>query len=119
MASSTFVNVPGLVILRSEDLVNWEIAGHCISSFTGDSKYNMEGGTKYGNGCFAPSIAYKNGTFYVAVTPNGERTRIYYAKDVAGPWNYNTLGVVTLILACLLMMMAQHTWRMAELGKTR
>jgi len=43
MASSTFVNVPGLVILRSEDLVNWEIAGHCISSFTGDSKYNMEG----------------------------------------------------------------------------
>jgi len=57
-----------------------------------DSKYNMEGGTKYGNGCFAPSIAYKNGTFYVAVTPNGERTRIYYAKDVAGPWNYNTLG---------------------------
>jgi len=29
----------------------------------------MEGGTKYGNGCFAPSIAYKNGTFYVAVTP--------------------------------------------------
>ncbi len=92
MASSTFVGVPGLVILKSEDLVNWEIAGHCISSFTGDNKYNMVGGTKYGNGCFAPSIAYKNGTFYVAVTPNGERTRIYYAKDVAGPWNYNTLG---------------------------
>ncbi len=92
MATSTFVGVPGLVILKSEDLVNWEIAGHCISSFTGDNKYNMVGGTKYGNGCFAPSIAYKNGTFYVAVTPNGERTRIYYAKDVAGPWNYNTLG---------------------------
>ena len=92
LATSTFVGVPGLVILKSEDLVNWEIAGHCISSFTGNKAYDLEGGTKYGNGCFAPSIAYKDGTFYVAVTPNGERTRIYYAKDVAGPWNYHVLG---------------------------
>ncbi|RCX14833.1 beta-xylosidase [Anaerobacterium chartisolvens] len=92
LATSTFANVPGLVILKSQDMVNWEIAGHCISSFTGSNAYNLEGGTKYGNGCFAPSIAYKDGTFYVVVTPNGERTRIYYAQDVAGPWQYNTLG---------------------------
>lgn len=92
LATSTFVGVPGLVICRSEDLVNWEIAGHCITSFTGNNAYNLQGGTKYGNGCFAPSIAYKDGTFYVAVTINGERTRIYYAKDVAGPWSYNLLG---------------------------
>ncbi|MFZ5986644.1 MAG: family 43 glycosylhydrolase [Bacillota bacterium] len=92
LATSTFAGVPGLVILKSEDMVNWEIAGHCISSFTGNNAYNLEGGTKYGNGCFAPSIAYKDGTFYVAVTLNGERTRIYYAKDVAGPWSYNLLG---------------------------
>ncbi|MBN2536045.1 MAG: family 43 glycosylhydrolase, partial [Spirochaetales bacterium] len=88
-ASTTFVNVPGLVILKSKDLVNWEIAGHCISSFTGNNAYNMQGGTKYGNGCFAPSICYKSGTFYVAVTINGENTRIYYANDVSGSWNYH------------------------------
>ncbi len=92
LATSTFAGVPGLVICRSEDMVNWEIAGHCISSYTGNNAYNLQGGTRYGNGCFAPSIAYKDGTFYVAVTLNGERTRIYYAKDVAGPWNYNLLG---------------------------
>ncbi|WP_010243028.1 family 43 glycosylhydrolase [Acetivibrio cellulolyticus] len=92
LASSTFAGVPGLVICRSEDMVNWEIAGHCIASYTGNNAYNLQGGTKYGNGCFAPSIAYKDGTFYVAVTLNGERTRIYYAKDVAGPWNYSLLG---------------------------
>ena len=28
LATSTFVNVPGLVISRSEDMVNWEIVGH-------------------------------------------------------------------------------------------
>jgi beta-xylosidase len=74
LATSTFVNVPGLVICRSEDLVNWEIAGHCITALTGNNAYNMIGGVKYGGGCFAPSIAYKNGTFYVAVTLNGEAT---------------------------------------------
>jgi xylan 1,4-beta-xylosidase len=91
-ASTTFVNVPGLVILHSQDLVNWEIAGHCISSFPSGGAYDMIGGVKYAGGCFAPSIAYKNGTFYVVVTPNGEASRIYYATDVAGPWNYYQLS---------------------------
>ena len=27
-ASTTFVNTPGLVILHSKDLVNWDIVGH-------------------------------------------------------------------------------------------
>ncbi|MDP4180023.1 MAG: carbohydrate-binding protein [Bacillota bacterium] len=92
LASSTFVNVPGLVICRSEDLVNWEIVGHCITTLTGNNAYNMIGGVKYGGGCFAPSIAYKNGTFYVVATPNGENSRIYSSKDVAGPWTVSTLG---------------------------
>ena len=91
-ASTTFVNVPGLVILKSQDLVNWDIVGHCISSFTGNNAYNLQGGNKYGNGCFAPSIAYKNGTFYVVVTINGESTRIYYSTNPAGPWSYNQLS---------------------------
>ena len=42
LASSTFANVPGLVILKSQDLVNWEIVGHCISSFTSNDAYNLQ-----------------------------------------------------------------------------
>jgi xylan 1,4-beta-xylosidase len=92
LATSTFVNSPGLVICRSEDMVNWEIVGHCMDTLTG-SNYDMAGTTKYAGGCFAPSIAYKDGTFYVVVNMNdGQRTRIYYAKDVAGPWKYNEVG---------------------------
>ena len=45
--------VCGSNITKSEDLVNWEIAGHCISSFDGNDDYNLEG-TRYGNGCYAP-----------------------------------------------------------------
>jgi beta-xylosidase len=93
MATSSFVNSPGLVICRSEDMVNWEIVGHCMDVLTGSDTYNMTGTIKYAGGCFAPSIAYKDGTFYVVVTMNdGQRTRIYYAKDVAGPWKYSELG---------------------------
>jgi len=93
LATSTFVNSPGLVICRSEDMVNWEIVGHCMDVLTGSDTYNMQGTIKYAGGCFAPSIAYKDGTFYVAVTMNdGQKTRIYYAKDAAGPWKYNELG---------------------------
>lgn len=93
LATSTFVNSPGLVICKSEDMVNWEIAGHCMDVLTGSDTYNMTGTIKYAGGCFAPSIAYKDGTFYVVVTMNdGQRSRIYYANDVAGPWKYNELG---------------------------
>jgi xylan 1,4-beta-xylosidase len=92
LASTTFVNVPGLVILHSQDLVNWEIVGHCISSFPSGGKYDMIGTIQYAGGCFAPSIAYKDGMFHVAVTPNGESTRIYHATNPQGPWTYTQLS---------------------------
>ncbi|HEX3048156.1 MAG TPA: family 43 glycosylhydrolase [Bacillota bacterium] len=93
LASSTFVNSPGLVILHSQDLVNWEIISHCISSLPSGGAYDMNGGTKYGNGCFAPGLAYNNGTFYVAVNLNGDGgTRIYRATNPAGPWSMSQLS---------------------------
>jgi beta-xylosidase len=93
LASSTFVNSPGLVILHSQDLVNWEIISHCISLLPSGGAYDMIGGTKYGNGCFAPGLAYNNGTFYVAVNLNGDGgTRIYRATNPAGPWTYSQLS---------------------------
>ena len=119
LATSTFVGVPGLVILKSEDLVNWEIAGHCISSFTGNKAYDLEGGTKYGNGCFAPSIAYKDGTFYVAVTPTVKEPASIMLRmwPVRGITTF--LGAVILIPACSLMMTELLIWPTAELGKTK
>jgi xylan 1,4-beta-xylosidase len=93
MASSTFVNSPGLVILHSQDLVNWEIISHCIPSLPSGGAYDMIGGVKYCGGCFAPSLAYYNGTFYVAVDLNGDGgTRIYRATNPAGPWTLNQLS---------------------------
>jgi beta-xylosidase len=91
-ASTTFVNSPGLVILHSKDLVNWETIGYVIDRLDGDPRYDMIGGTQYRNGVFAPSLRYHKGTFYVAVTPNGKSTRIYYAESIRGPWKHHDLN---------------------------
>lgn len=92
-ATTTFANSPGLTILRSRDLVNWKFASHVMSRLEGRPQYDMINGTAYRNGVFAPSLRYHGGTFYIAVTPNRSDTRIYYATNVCGPWNYHQLNV--------------------------
>src|SRR3954463_15028352 len=49
-ASTTFANSPGLVLLHSKDLVNWETVGYVIDRLDGDPKYDLAGGTAYRNG---------------------------------------------------------------------
>lgn len=90
-ATTTFVNTPGLTLLRSEDLVNWEIVSHVIERLDGRPQYDMRDGTAYRNGVFAPSLRHHDGVFYVVVTPVGQNTRIYRATSANGPWTYTEL----------------------------
>jgi beta-xylosidase len=94
MVSTTFVNSPGLALLRSKDLVNWTTINNVIPRLAGDPRYDMTGGPLYRNGVFAPSIRYNNGTFYVAVQPNGtgQGLQIYHTTDPAGSWQLNQLS---------------------------
>lgn len=90
-ASTTFVNAPGLVILHSKDLVNWDIASHVMPRLTGNPKYDLTESGDYRRGVYAPSLRYHKGRFYVAVTPVGGRTRIYSAAGVTEPWTMREL----------------------------
>ncbi len=90
-ATTTFVNTPGLTILHSQDLVNWEYVSHVIDRLDGRPEYDLQGGTAYRSGVFAPSLRYYQGTFYVVVTPVNQNTRIYHANDAHGPWQYHEL----------------------------
>lgn len=92
-ATTTFVNSPGLTILHSKDLVNWEYLSHVMPKLDGADAYDMKGGTAYRGGVFAPSLRYHDGLFYVAVNPNGQgqNLRIYTAKDPRGPWEMHQL----------------------------
>ncbi|RRN64894.1 glycosyl hydrolase 43 family protein [Caulobacter sp. 602-1] len=90
-ASTTFVNAPGLTILHSRDLVNWDIVSHVMPKLTGNPKYDLADGGDYRHGVYAPSLRRHGGRFYIAVTPVGRNTRIYSAADIRGPWSVREL----------------------------
>lgn len=90
-ATTTFVNSPGLTILHSQDLVNWEIVSHVLPRLQGREEYDLKKGGDYRHGVFAPSLRYHKGTFYIAVTPVNQNTRVYYSKDIRGPWQFHEL----------------------------
>lgn len=90
-ASTTFVNAPGLTILHSRDLVNWDIVSHVMPKLTGNPKYDLADGGDYRHGVYAPSLRRHGGRFYIAVTPVGRNTRIYSAADIRGPWSMREL----------------------------
>jgi beta-xylosidase len=93
LISSSFHSVPGDPILHSRDLVNWEIAGHAILGYDDDPRYNMQGGTRYGLGSWAPSLRYHDGVFYVLFNTNDHGAFVSRATNVAGPWSMNALNV--------------------------
>lgn len=92
MVSTSMHYVPGSPIVRSKDLVNWEIAGYAVERYDEDPRYDMQGGTLYLNGSWANSIRYNNGKFYVAFcTPYGWGTKeghfsVCEAERPEGPW---------------------------------
>ena len=90
-STTTFVDVPGITILHSQDLVNWELASHLVPRLEGKEQYDLKNGNMYRRGLFATSLRYRDGTFYLVVTPVGQNTRIYSAADVHGPWRVHEL----------------------------
>ena len=90
-ATTTFANVPGLRILHSKDLVNWDIVAHVFQRLEGSKAYDLDGGNAYRAGLFAPSLRHHGGRFVVAVTPVGHPTRICQASDARGPWRCHAI----------------------------
>lgn len=80
---------PGAPVLRSYDLVNWEIAGHSVPVFDFGAKYDLNGARGYVRGIWASSLAYRPGnrTFYWLGQIDFARTYVYTATAVEGPWS--------------------------------
>ncbi len=93
LAGTTMHTVPGLVILHSKDLVNWEFASYCFDrfDFTEDKFYLKNHQEIYGQGIWAPAIRYANGQFYVFSNINGKGLQCYTAKDIHGPWTHHNM----------------------------
>ena len=98
LAGTTMHAVPGLVILHSKDLVNWENISYCFDRFDfADPAFSLSGPSKgnrgevYGEGIWAPCIRYANGQFYVFSNVNGKGLQCYTAKDIHGPWTHHNM----------------------------
>ena len=84
LTASSFQCIPGLPVLHSKDLVNWEIIGHAVTELKPHEVYATP---SHGNGVWAPSIRYHNGEFYIYWGDPDFGVFMVKTKDPAGPWS--------------------------------
>ena len=84
MTASSFNCIPGLPILHSKDLVNWEIIGHAVTKLQPESEFDQP---SHGNGVWAPCISYHDGEFYIYWGDPDYGVFMVKAKDPAGKWD--------------------------------
>ena len=93
LAGTTMHSVPGLVILHSRDLVNWENVSYCFERFDfDDDAFSLRNHQEiYGQGIWAPCIRYANDQFYIFSNINGKGLQCYTSKDIHGPWKHHNM----------------------------
>ena len=90
MTASSFQCVPGLPILHSRDLVNWELINYALKDrlYEGDSclirHFSIP---QHGNGVWAPSIRYHQGEYYIYWGDPDFGVYMVKSKDPAGQWS--------------------------------
>lgn len=62
LTASSFNCIPGLPILHSKDLVNWQIIGYALAEQEPRQLFDTP---QHGKGVWAPAIRYHNGEFYI------------------------------------------------------
>ena len=88
MVSTTMHFFPGAGILRSHDLIHWEICSYLYDSLEHTPGEILEGEqTVYGHGMWAASLRYHAGRFYVAfIAHEWPKTFLFTAENIEGPW---------------------------------
>lgn len=89
MSSTTMHMSPGLPIMKSRDLVNWQIVGYAYDTLGDRDALTLRNGQNaYGAGSWASSLRYHDRTFYVSTFSNTTgKTYVYRTKDIEhGPW---------------------------------
>ena len=84
LTASSFNCIPGLPVLHSKDLVNWEIIGHALDVQYPEDVFDKP---SHGNGVWAPSIRYHNGEFYIYWGDPDRGVMMVKTKDPAGKWD--------------------------------
>jgi beta-xylosidase len=92
LTGTTMHTMPGLPILHSRDLVNWQIVGYAFDGLDLGPDFRLEDGKNiYGGGIWAPSFRYHNGTYYIFANVNRFGLQVYRASDPRGAWKHNRI----------------------------
>ena len=94
MVSTTMYFMPGGVILRSYNLVDWEIASYVYDELDGTPAQRLwDNRGIYGQGMWAASIRHHNGIFYVSFVANDtHQTYLYTSEKIEGPWKKSNIS---------------------------
>lgn len=86
LTASSFNCVPGLPILHSKDLVNWQLMGHAIQELP--PRFDT---VQHGNGVWAPCLRFRNGVFHIYYGDPDEGIFVLTAQEPTGPWSQPAL----------------------------
>ena len=84
MTASSFNAAPGLPILHSKDLVNWQLINYV---FTKQKPLEVFDKPQHGGGVWAPSIRFHNGEFYIFYPDPDFGIYLTKTKNPAGIWS--------------------------------
>lgn len=95
MISTTMHLSPGAPIMKSYDLVNWDVVNYVFDRADISDSFSLRNGqTSYGQGQWASSIRYHAGKWYVAFNTNNlGGSYLYVTDDIDdGSWDRIALG---------------------------
>lgn len=84
MTASSFACAPGLPVLHSTDLVNWEIVNYALDRLVPEDFYDV---ARHGKGVWAPSIRYHKGEFYIYWGDPDFGVYMVKTDDPRGKWS--------------------------------
>lgn len=93
MSSTTMHMNPGVPIMKSKDLVNWEMVSYAYPVLDSlDALILGNGQSTYSRGSWASCIRYHKGTFYVSTfAQTTGKTYIFTTRDIEkGPWEVHS-----------------------------
>jgi beta-xylosidase len=91
MVSTTMFIFPGVTILKSYDLVNWEYCSNAVPRMDFSPCYNLDGCNRYAHGQWATSLKYHNGKYYLLFITLDEGGFLCTADTPEGPWQLRKL----------------------------
>lgn len=93
MSSTTMHMSPGVPIMKSKDLVSWQLVNYAYDTLADIDALNLvDGKNSYGRGSWASSMRFHHGTYYVTTfAQTTGKTYIFTTRNIEkGPWKVSS-----------------------------